>query len=328
MASPPGLKRGNNAESVSGFGGLPMRKMSLEMVYRLAKKDKRIYFIGSDLGYGTLSRFEKEMPELFLKEGVSEAYIIAMAAGLALEGKIVYINTIATFLTRRCFEQIVVDLALHKAKVRLIGSGGGVVYAPLGPTHLAIEDMAIMRAIPNMTVIACADAKEIEKMMRQTVDWPGPIYIRLAKGNDPVVTGGSFRIGKVYQYARGKDVLLVTTGITLQLALEAGIILRQKKISCGILHVPTLKPLDKSTILKIFRSYRTIISIEEHSLIGGLGSSMAEIISEASFKDRKFFRRIALADAFPEGYGSQNEQLWKNKITVANIVKSAEKILK
>ena len=305
-----------------------MRKMSLEMVYRLAKKDKRIYFIGSDLGYGTLSRFEKEMPERFLKEGVSEAYIIAMAAGLALEGKIVYINTIATFLTRRCFEQIVVDLALHKAKVRLIGSGGGLVYAPLGPTHLAIEDIAIMRAIPNMTVIACADAKEMEKMMPQTVDWPGPIYIRLAKGNDQIVSRGSFRIGKVYQYAQGKDVLLVTTGITLQLAMEARKKLERKKISVGILHVPTLKPLDKKTILKIFKSYRAIISIEEHSLTGGLGSSMAEIISEADFADRKLFRRIALPDAFPAGYGSQKEQLVKNNITAGDIVQTAVKLVK
>ncbi|KKS97792.1 MAG: transketolase domain-containing protein, transketolase [Candidatus Gottesmanbacteria bacterium GW2011_GWA2_43_14] len=305
-----------------------MRKMSLEMVYRLAKKDRRVFFIGSDLGFGTLLQFEKELPGQFLKEGVSEAYIIGLAAGLALEGKIVYINTIATFLTRRCFEQIVVDLALHRAKVRLIGSGGGLVYAPLGPTHLAIEDIAIMRAIPNMTVIACADSREMEKMMLKTVDWPGPIYIRLAKGSDPLVTRGGFTIGRAYVYARGKDVLLVTTGITLQLALEAKEILGKKNVKAGILHVPTLKPLDKKTIIKTVRAYPAVISVEEHSLIGGLGSGIAEIISEADFIGRKLFRRIALPDEFPEGYGSQKEQLLDKRITVAEIVKTAEKLLK
>ena len=297
------------------------------MVYRLAKKDKRIYFIGSDLGVGTLSNFEKELPGQFLKEGVSEAYIIGLAAGLALEGKIVYINTIATFLTRRCFEQIVIDAALHKLKIRLIGSGAGLVYAPLGPTHLAIEDIAIMRAIPNMTVIACADAKEMEKMMPQTVDWPGPIYIRLAKGNDAIVTKGKFRIGKAYRYAEGIDILLVTTGITLQLALEARKILAEKYISAGILHVPTVKPLDKKTLLSSIRSYPAVISVEEHSITGGLGSAVAEVISEADFADRKIFNRIALADAFPEGYGSQKEQMKKNKITSAEIVRQATRLI-
>ena len=110
---------------------------------------ERIFFIGSDLGAGTSDRFKAEMPERFFMEGISEAHIVGMAAGLALEGKIVYVNTIATFLTRRCFEQIVLDLCLHNARVRLIGSGGGMVYAPLGPTHEAIEDMAILRAIPG-----------------------------------------------------------------------------------------------------------------------------------------------------------------------------------
>ena len=131
-----------------------MRKKSLDMLYELAKKDERIFFIGSDLGVGTLDNFRTEMPDRFFMEGVSEGNIVGMAAGLALEGKIVYVNTIATFLTRRCFEQVVIDLGLHNVNVRLIANGGGVVYAPLGPTHLAIDDIAIMRTVPNMTIVA------------------------------------------------------------------------------------------------------------------------------------------------------------------------------
>ena len=179
-----------------------MRRTCLNMVYELAKKDDRIFFIGSDLGVGTLDNYKYEIPDRFFMEGISEANIIGMAAGMAMEGKIVYINTIATFITRRCYEQNVIDLGLHNTNVRLIGSGGGLVYAPLGPTHQATEDIAIMRAIPNMTIIAPADAEEMRRLMPQTVDYQGPIYIRLGKGGDPVVTpvNESFSIGKSDPY--------------------------------------------------------------------------------------------------------------------------------
>ena len=165
-----------------------MRQMCLNMVYDLAKEDDRVFFIGSELGVGTLDRFKEEMPDRFFMEGVTEANMIGMATGLALEGKITYVNTIATFLTRRCFEQIVLDACLHEANVRLIGNGGGLVYAPLGPTHMAIEDIAILRSIPNMTIVAPADADEMARLMPLTLDHKGPMYIRLAKGYDPIVT--------------------------------------------------------------------------------------------------------------------------------------------
>src|SRR5215469_18409218 len=142
-----------------------MRKTCLDVVYELAKNDPRIFFVGSDLGIGTLKQFKAEMPERFFMEGVSEANLIGMSAGLALEGKIVYANTIATFITRRCFEQVCLDLCLHNLKVRLIGNGGGLVYAPLGPTHLATEDIAIMRTLPNMAVVAVCDAQEMQAFM-------------------------------------------------------------------------------------------------------------------------------------------------------------------
>ena len=131
-------------------------------------------------------------------EGITEQNVIGMAAGLAMEGYIPYANTIATFITRRCYEQVAVDLCLHDLPVRLIGNGGGLVYAPLGPTHLAIEDIAIMRALPNMTVTAVCDAKEMVRLMNCTLDWPHPIYIRLAKGGDPIVSReeNGFAIGK------------------------------------------------------------------------------------------------------------------------------------
>ncbi|HWW82798.1 MAG TPA: transketolase C-terminal domain-containing protein, partial [Vicinamibacterales bacterium] len=254
-----------------------MRKTCLDQVYELAKGDKRVVFIGSDLGVGTLNQFKKEIPDRFFMEGVSEANVVSMAAGLALEGKIVYVNTIATFITRRCFEQNVLDLGLHVTNVRLIGNGGGVVYAPLGPTHLAIDDLAIMRAIPNMTIVAPCDAKEMTRLMPLTLDHRGPMYIRLGKGGDPIVSSDSvpFEIGRAIPMVRGSDVLLVTTGITLKTALDAAAGLKLQDISAAVLHMPTVKPLDVETFLAYAKPVDAIVVIEEHSVVGGLGGALA-----------------------------------------------------
>jgi len=298
-----------------------MRKTCLEVTYELAKKDPRIFFIGSDLGVGTLKQFKAEMPDRFLMEGVSEANVVGMAAGLALEGKIVYVNTIATFLTRRCFEQVVLDLCLHKANVRLIANGGGVVYAPLGPTHEAIEDIAIFRALPRMTILAVADAEEMRRMMPATVDHPGPIYIRLGKGGDPVVTNDRvpFRIGKAFPMREGSDALIVTTGVMLKAALDAAASLESSAIRAAVLHVPTVKPFDQETFLKLAGPVRSVVVAEEHTIIGGLGSAVAEVIAETDFKAPKRFRRIGIPDVFPDQYGSQASLLKRYDITAEKI---------
>ena len=307
-----------------------MRKTSLQLVYELAKKDKRIFFIGSDLGKGTLQNFKEEMPDRFFMEGISEANIIGIAAGLALEGKIVYVNTIATFITRRCFEQVVVDLCLHKANVRLIGNGGGLVYASLGPTHDAIEDIAIMRAIPNMTVLAPADANEMRKLMPLTVEHPGPVYIRLGRGNDPIVTSedAHYEIGKAITMREGSDALIITTGITLKIALDAADILEKEGLNVAVLHAHTVKPLDEQGIIKSASKVPVILSVEEHTLIGGLGSAVAEVIAESSFSSQKLFKRIALPDTFPDGYGSQESLMKRYFVTSERLVEEIKNLLK
>src|SRR4029077_9557429 len=142
-----------------------MRKRSLDMVHSLAKRDERVVFIGSDLSPNLLGEMKKEFPSRYYMEGIAEQNVIGMAAGMSMDGFVPYVNTIATFITRRCYEQVAVDLCLHDLPVRLIGNGGGLVYAPLGPTHLAIEDIAIMRALPNMAVVAVCDAEEMKSFM-------------------------------------------------------------------------------------------------------------------------------------------------------------------
>ena len=294
-----------------------MRKTALDMVFELAREDQRIFFIGSDLGTGTMKAFKDEIPERFFMEGISEQNIIGMAAGLAMEGRIPYVNTIATFITRRCYEQNVIDIGLHNLNVRLIGNGGGFVYAPLGPTHQAIDDIAIMRAIPNMTVIAPADAEEMRRLMPLTVDHQGPIYIRLAKGYDPIVTNDKipFAIGKALPVREGRDALIVTTGITLKIAFRASEVLSAAGIEAAILHVPTVKPMDTKALLEFVKPVNAIVTLEEHTIMGGLGSAVAETIAEAGFDDVKKFKRIGIPDVFAEGYGSQDDLMEKYGIT-------------
>ena len=284
-----------------------MREASLEEVYKLAKQDERVIFVGSDLGVGTLNKFKQEMPDRFFMEGISEGYLIGMAAGLALEGNIVYVNTIGTFITRRCYEQLAVDVCLHNLNVRMIGNGGGMVYAPLGPTHMAIEDLSIMRALPNMTIVAPADADEMRRFIPQTLDYPGPIYIRLAKGFDPIVTRDDipFRIGKAFPMRPGRDALLVTTGITLKCALDAADQLSKQGIEAAVLHMPTVKPLDVDQLLAHVSPARAVVTIEENTVVGGLGSAVAEVIAEADFGTAKKFSRLGIPDVFPDKYGSQ-----------------------
>lgn len=299
-----------------------MRKACLQSVYEAATKDDRVVFIGSDLGYGTLDEFKNEIPDRFFMEGIAEANVIGMAAGFALNNKVVFVNTIASFLTRRCFEQTAIDLCLHNLNVRLIGNGGGLVYAPLGPTHLAFEDIAIMRALPNMTVVAPCDAEEMKRLIPATIDYPGPVYIRLAKGYDPVVSSGDvpFEIGKGITYRGGTDAVIISTGVMINAALTAADRLAERGLDVGVLHMHTIKPIDKDAILEHAGNVSTVVTIEEHSVIGGLGSAVAEIIAEADFSEPKRFRRIGIPDVFPDEYGSQASLLERYSITAERLI--------
>ncbi len=306
-----------------------MRKTVLTETYKLAKKDKRVVFVGSDLGAGTLDEFKKEMPERFFMEGVSEQHIIGQMAGMATNGKIPFFNTIAVFLTRRCLEQIIIDVALPNLPVRLLGSGGGLVYAPLGPTHLAIDDISIMRGIPNMTILVPADATEMERLMPQTLEHRGPIYIRIAKGGDPVVTPPDMPciIGRGMPMKKGEDVLLISTGTTLQLAIEAASILKLDSIDAAVLHMPTIKPFDRELVVDMAAKVRGIVTIEEAFVHGGLGSVVSEVVADARYSKPKPILRIGIPDVFPDKYGSQSQLLAYYGITTERVVDAAKRLI-
>jgi transketolase len=301
-----------------------MRKKALDSVYTLAKNDERVIFIGSDLGPGVLENMKNEMPERFFMEGVSEQHIVGMAAGLAMEGFIPYVNTIATFLSRRCFEQVAMDLCLQDLPVRLISNGAGGVYAPLGPTHLAVEDIAIMRALPNMTIVCPCDADEMNRFMMKTLDWPHPIYIRLAKGGDKIVSNESagFEIGESILMKNGKDGLFISTGVMTQLALQESEKLENEGIYCGVLHMHTIKPIDANSLMNLIPNVKAVVTIEEHTRIGGLGSAILEFCSDSIPEHTHKIFRVGIPDKFAEQYGSQNSLLEHWGITVQNIISS------
>lgn len=298
-----------------------MRKTALDCVHELARQDERVVFIGSDLGPGVLAKMRDEYPERWFMEGVSEQHIVGMAAGLAMEGFIPYVNTIATFLTRRCYEQVAVDLCLHDLPVRLIANGGGGVYAPLGPTHLAIEDIAIMRALPNMTVVAPCDADEMRRFMHDTLNWPHPIYIRLAKGGDLVVSESrhGFRLGKSIRLREGRDGLFVTTGVMAQAALAAASLLQADGIEVGVRHVHTIKPLDVEQILEDVAAVPAVITVEEGIVNGGLGSAVLEACNSQAKHLAHKISRLGIPDAFPTQYGSQQTMLSHWELTAEKL---------
>ncbi|MBO0350653.1 transketolase [Phormidium pseudopriestleyi FRX01] len=298
-----------------------MRKSALNYVHKLAQQDERVVFIGSDLGPGVLEAMKQEIPDRFFMEGVSEQHIIGMAAGLAMEGFIPFVNTIATFLTRRCYEQVALDLCLQNLPVRLIANGGGVVYAPLGPTHLAVEDIGILRTLPNMTIIAPCDADEMNRLMPQTIDWPHPIYIRLAKGGDPIVSKPEygFKIGQAILLREPDAGLFVSTGVMTQMALEAAQKMEQSGLDCGVLHIHTIKPLDRVTLSHWLPKVKGVVTVEEHTRIGGLGSAVLEFCSDEMPEQTAKIYRIGIPDRFADQYGTQNSLLTHWGITVDSL---------
>lgn len=301
-----------------------MRKRCTDMVHELARRDDRVVYIGSDLSPGLLAGMQAEFPDRYFMEGITEAHLIGMAAGMAMEGRLPYVHTIATFITRRCFEQVAVDLCLHDLPVRLIGNGGGYVYAPLGPTHQAIEDLAILRALPNMTVTAVCDADEVERLMRASLDWPHPLYIRLAKGGDPVVSDAArgFAIGRAVdmtgQAGRRAEVLLVATGVATTEAVAAVASLAADGVGCRLLHLHTVKPIDGEALLAAAATVRLVVTVEEHTLPGGLGSAVLEVLADGDVRAPRV-RRLGIPDRFSERYGSQAELMAACGIDAAGI---------
>ena len=306
-----------------------MRKTALNSIYNSAKINKNIIFIGSDLGSGVLNQMKDEMPDRFFMEGIAEQHIMGMAAGLAFSGYIPFVNTIATFLTRRCFEQIAIDVCLHRLPVRLIANGGCGVYAPLGPTHVSIDDFTLMRSLPNMTIVAPCDADEMERAIKASINYMGPMYIRLGKGGEAIVSRHDiqFDIGKAILMKEPGIGLIISTGVMTQVALEAAKKLDQDGMKCGVLHVHTVKPLDEKIIKELIHKVKAVITVEEHMQNGGLGTAILECVNEHLPNESRKIKRLGIPHEFPEKYGSQNTLLEHWGLSAENIYNNMKRKL-
>lgn len=257
-----------------------MRKAFLETLCSLAEKDERIWLLCGDLGFSVLEPFIENFPDRFINAGVAEQNMAGVATGLAMSGKIVFIYSIANFPVMRCFEQIRNDICYHKANVKIVTVGGGFAYGSAGYTHHGVEDMGVMRLLPNMTVIAPADPVETKLATRSLIEHEGPCYLRLGKAQESVVhkTTPHFRLGKAILIQEGCDVTIVSTGAVLKMVIDAAEELLQQNCSVQVISMHTLHPLDSETILQSAQKTGRIVTVEEHSL-GGLGTAVAEVLA-------------------------------------------------
>lgn len=282
-----------------------MRNTFVNCLIERAREDNRIFVITPDLGFSVLERFAQEFPDRFLNVGIAEQNAVGIASGLALSGKIVYVYSIIPFVTMRCFEQVRIDVAYMKTNVRLIGVGAGLSYGPAGATHHAIEDIAIIRSLPNMTVCCPGDPFEAKELVKQSFDYEGPMYIRLGKNGEPVIhqEGTRIEIGKATMVREGHDLALITTSNMLEQGNHLAERWAEDGISTTLISMHTVKPLDMEIIMTLIRQGKDIITLEEHNIIGGLGSAVAEIIAESGIGIR--FKRIAINDEYSHYVGGQ-----------------------
>lgn len=304
-----------------------MRSTFIKTLEELAQKDRRIFFITGDLGYSVIESFQKKFPRQFLNAGVAEQNMTGIAAGLALSGKIVCTYSIANFPSLRPLEQVRNDVCYHNANVKIVSVGSGFAYGALGSSHHATEDIAVMRSLPNMTVLCPADGEETGLATRQMIQQKGPCYLRLAKDPGSLYKKtASWSMGKAVQLREGKDVTLFSTGAMLKEVIGAVDVLEGEGISAGILHVHTVKPIDKRAIEKAAKKTKKIITVEEHNLSGGFGGAVAEVLAESGVPAQ--LKRIGIPDTFSSVIGDQEFLKQAYGLSVGGIVAQTKLFLK
>jgi len=281
-----------------------MRSAFIEELTRLARLNRNIVLVVGDLGFGVVGKFAEELPAQFVNAGVAEQNMTGLAAGMAMSGRTVLTYSIANFPVIRCLEQIRNDVCYHDANVKIVAVGGGMAYGSLGMTHHATEDLAIMRAMPNMVVLAPNDPVEAKLATRAAVEHRGPVYLRLGKQGEKRVhaTDPEFQIGKSIRMRDGGDATLIVTGGLLQNTMEAAELLASRGIQAAVISAPSLKPFDAQSL----NDSTALFTIEEHSVIGGLGGVVAETLLEREQRPR-IFKRIGLpGEQFSSKVGDQD----------------------
>ena len=281
-----------------------MRNTVLSELCRLAETDKRICLLTADLGYGVVDQFRERFPNRFFDVGISEQAMTSMAAGLALEGMIPFTYSIANFPTLRCLEQIRNDICANALPVKIIAVGSGFSYGQLGMSHHATEDLAALRAMPGLRIFSPADKWEAAAAVRASLDFPGPCYLRLAKGGEPDLHSESIKeIEALQPLLGGRELVILAAGAVTSEAVSAAKLLADAGHSAGVWSVPTLSPLDRRSIEALVSAARLCVTVEEHNVTGGLGSAVAEVLAEM---DRPHAPLLRLGlHGFTPGVGSR-----------------------
>lgn len=302
-----------------------MRTAFIKTIIELIRKNEDIVVITADMGFSVFEDLQKEFPTRFINTGVTEQSSIGIATGFALSGLKVYFYAQAPFATMRCFEQIRLDVAYNNVDVKIIGVASGFSSNQLGVSHFALEDVALMRTLPNMTIFTPGDPIEAQWATKQAYNIRGPAYIRLTKSGSPLVhtKKQNFKVGKGVMVKRGKDASLFVSGSLLPMAVAVSNLLSQKNVSLSVISMPSIKPLDEKLIIKEAKITKKVFTLEEHSIIGGLGSAVAEILAEESLDT--FFKRLGVPDKFTSVTGTSEFLLEYNGLS-ANLI--AEQISK
>ena len=298
-----------------------------EELVEMAKERNDIVVLDADVASSTkASIFKEAFPDRFFEMGIAEQNMMGVAAGMATTQKIIpFAVTFAVFATKRACDQVSISIAYPKLNVKIVGSYGGIPTGKAGATHQAFEDIAIMRAIPNMTIIVPADAVEMKQAVRACVEYNGPVYLRCVRCETPVIFDENYKFewNKGITLREGKDVTIVSTGIMTPKALVATNILVDQGIDVRLIHLHTIKPIDKDILLKASIETGHIVTVENHSVIGGLGGAVAEILSES---EPALIKRIGIEDTFGES-GSLEDLFFKYGLTSENIVKEVKNLI-
>jgi len=309
-----------------------IEKMSAREVYgkkmaEIGSKDERIVVLTADLMRSNRTGdFQKAHPERFFNIGIAEQNMMGIAAGLALDGKIPFVSTMATFATMRACEQVRTDICYANLPVRIVATHGGLTTGA-GPTHYGQEDLAIMRSLPNITVIAPGDPNQIGKVVEAAIDWEGPMYIRIGRGGEPIVYQEEYeyKIGKAITINDGNDLTLIATGSIVFHAVMAAEKLAKEGIAARVIDMHTIKPLDREVVIKAAQETGAIITAEDHTIFGGLGSAVAEVLADEGIACK--FKRLGIPDLFA-GYGEPEYLYNLYGYDAEGIYKTAKDLLK
>lgn len=307
-----------------------MRSTFVNTLSEMARKNDKIICVIGDTGFSVFEEFEKEFKERFINVGIAEQNFVSVGAGLAAMGMKPYIYNVVSFMTLRSIEEIELDVCYQENLVVLVGVGGGHAYGPAGPTHHAYFDIAMMRMMPNMTVVCPADPVEMKAVMEASENYNKPLYIRIGRSVDPVIHQEpiNFEIGKAICMKQGTDAVLFATGTVVKDAVKACELLEEQGISVALYSMHTIKPIDTAVIEECMEKYPAIFTMEEHSTNGGLGTAVGDVILEHMEKGKVTFKKFGFPDTFAPVTGSREYLNSLYGLDAQSVADSISKVLK